>query len=101
MLQRLFSPRVKVITEYTRAAPADSKDQEERSFVTLFRTMNTHTPACVFAACVPPAPLLVCVEHGLFPLPSVFECSLRHPLSLLLMLTLLSSPLCRCLQRAS
>ena len=37
MRSKLVGHKVKVITEYSRAAPAESKDQEERSFVTLFQ----------------------------------------------------------------
>ena len=41
--------RVKVITEYTRQAPADSKDQEDRSFVTLFQGKLNMNEALVAA----------------------------------------------------
>ena len=37
MRSKLVGHKVKVITEYTRNAPSESKDQDERSFVTLFQ----------------------------------------------------------------
>jgi staphylococcal nuclease domain-containing protein 1 len=37
MRSRLVGHKVKVLLEYSRSPPADSKDQEERSFVTVFQ----------------------------------------------------------------
>ena len=48
----LLQVKVKVITEYTRSAPSESKDQEERSFVTLFQgklNMNESLVSAGFA----------------------------------------------------
>ena len=36
MRSKLVGHKVKVVTEYVRSAPADSKDQEQRQYVTIF-----------------------------------------------------------------